>query len=98
MINFPVEEKGKVFTNIISKQPVEVLIQTTGWLVRGNIHVRRDERLKDEIDREEPSLAVTDATLYSPAGEIIYQAKFMAINRQQIIWIIPVDELESKDE
>ncbi len=98
MINFPVEEKGKVFTNIISKQPVEVLIQTQGWLVRGSIHVRRDERLKDEIDREEPSLAVTEATIYDSSGAVSYQAKFIAINRAQIIWIIPVAELETNSE
>jgi hypothetical protein len=96
---FETEDKGKIFTNIISKHPVEVLIQTADGLVRGNIHVRRDERLKDEIDRDEPTLAVTDAVVYSQSGETIYRTKFMALNRHHIIWIIPVDELgEMKSE
>jgi hypothetical protein len=98
-MNFEIEDKGKIFTNIISKHPVEVLIQSANGLVRGDIHVRRDERLKDEIDRDEPTLAVTDATLFAPSGEILYQTKFMALNRHHIIWIIPVEELvEPKSE
>lgn len=88
------EEKGKVFTNVITKLPVEVLIQTGTHLIRGNVHVRPDERIKDEIDRDEPTLAITNATLYTIAGEVQYRVKFMALNRQQIIWIIPIEELE----
>ncbi len=88
------DDKGKIFTNVITKLPVEVLIQTATHLIRGNVHVRPDERIKDEIDRNEHTLAVTNATLYSLAGEVVYKVKFMALSRHQIIWIIPIEELE----
>ena len=87
------EEYGKYFTEVIPKKPVEVLIQTTHQLLRGFIHVRPDYRLKDEIDEPGKSLAVTDVTVLSEDGKVIYRANFMSLNRTQIVWIIPHEEL-----
>ena len=92
------EERGKIFTNIITKLPVEVLIQTTTHLIHGNVHVRPDQRIKDEIDRSEPTLAITNAILYAANGDILYRVKFMALSRQQIVWIIPIEELEESSQ
>ena len=91
----PIEytESGKFFTDIIKKKPVEVLIQTTQQLLHGYVHIRPDSRLKDEIDNEEKSLAVTDVTVYGSDGTSLYRSKFIALNRMQIIWIIPYEEL-----
>jgi hypothetical protein len=86
-------ESGKIFTPVIHKQPVEVLIQTTNQLIRGFIHVRPDSRLKDEFDQQELSLAVTQAIVYKSEWEIMYESKFMALNRSQIVWIIPITDL-----
>lgn len=92
-------ENGKIFTEVIRKQPVEALIQTTTQLIRGFIHIRPDSRLKDEFDQQELSLAVTDVIVYKSEGEILYKSTFMALNRSQIVWIIPVNEiLESPKE
>ncbi len=91
----PIEyaESGKFFTDIIKKKPVEVLVQTTHQLLHGYVHIRPDSRLKDEIDNEENSLAITDVTVYGNEGTAVYRSKFMALNRLQIIWIIPYDDL-----
>ncbi len=86
-------ESGKIFTPVIHKEPVEVLIQTTNQLIRGYIHVRRESRLKDEFDQQELSLAVTNATVYKSEWEILYESKFLALNRSQIVWIIPINDL-----
>ncbi len=89
------DEKGKFFTDIVPKIAVPSVLQTTVQLIRGNIHVREGERLKDELDREEPFLAVTDASVLGSDGQVQFQAPFLAVLRSQIVWVLP-DEEKSK--
>ena len=83
------DEKGKIFTEIISKIPVQATIQTTSHLIRGRIHVRRDQRIKDELDSSENFIALTDVSVLGPDGQTLFQAPFMAVRRSHIIWVIP---------
>ncbi len=86
------EEKGKIFTHTIKKLPVKVIIQTLNQTVHGNVFIRPEQRLKDEVNGGESFLAVTDAQVLSLEGKVIQKADFLLINRDQITWIIPVDE------
>jgi hypothetical protein len=90
---FESDEGGKIFTEVITKKPVEVLIQTTSQLIHGFVHIRPQARLKDEMDQDELSLAVTDVIVYEKKDVILFQSKFLALNRRQIVWIIPCSEL-----
>jgi hypothetical protein len=83
------DAKGKFFTDVVTKIAVHVTLQTTIQLVRGNIHVRQGERLKDELDRDELFLAMTDATILGLDGQVLYEAPFLAVRRSQIIWSMP---------
>ena len=97
-MTFEYDDKGKFFTDVIFKNPVDVFVQTTTGLVEGTVHVQKDERLKDELDRSERFLALTDASVFNLAGEKVYEADFIALQRGQIIWVIPrenEDEAES---
>ena len=85
-------DRGKYFTDIISKVAVSAVIQTITHRIEGAIHVRLDGRVKDELDRPEPFLAVTEAKVFGADGSIVYQADFMTISRAQIVWIIPGDD------
>ena len=49
------DEKGKIFTDVVSKTAIHATIQTTTHLLQGYIHVRRDQRIKDELDRDKGS-------------------------------------------
>ena len=89
------DEKGKVFTNVVHKVPVSAVVQTTTHLIRGLIHVREGERVKDELDRDELFLAVTDASVFDAGGQVIYRAAFLAVRRNQIVWLMP--DQEGKD-
>ena len=40
---------------------------------------------------------VTNASIYEAGDKVLYTVPFMAIQRAQIIWIMPVDEEEQKD-
>jgi hypothetical protein len=86
------DEKGKIFTEVVSKVPIQATIQTTTHLMRGRLHVRRDQRIKDELDASENFLAVTDVSVLGPDGQTIFQAPFLAVRRSHIIWVIPEQE------
>ncbi len=93
------DEKGKFFTRVITKRPVNVVIQTPTHRIQGQVHVRPDERLKDELDQTGAFLAVTEATVYDVSGEqVILCTHFLALQVQQIIWITPLEELTPSSE
>jgi hypothetical protein len=83
------DDKGKIFTDFISKIAIYATVQTTTHLMRGHIHVRRDQRIKDELDLDESFLALTDVSVLAADGQIILQAPFMAVKRAHIVWVIP---------
>src|SRR5512145_1352867 len=88
-MTFEYDEKGKIFTDIVSKVAVPATIQTTTHLIRGHVHVRRDQRIKDELDINESFLAVTDVNVLGPDGQTLFQAPFLAVRRSHIIWVLP---------
>jgi len=95
-MSFEYDEKGKFFTNVVSKFPVSALVQTTTHLIRGTIHIRQGERVKDELDHDELFLAVTDASVIGPNGEVLHAAPFLAVRRNQIVWLLPESDGDSK--
>ncbi|MFZ5908683.1 MAG: hypothetical protein ACOYYU_01555 [Chloroflexota bacterium] len=93
------DDKGKYFTDVVTKVAIPALVQTTQHLIRGNVHVRRDERLKDELDRDELFLAMTDASILGGDGQVLHQVRFLAVRRAQIVWVTPVDgDAKASDE
>jgi hypothetical protein len=71
---------------------VPSIIQTTTNLIRGLIHVRQDERLKDELEIDERFLAVTDVSVMNAEGKEIYTSPFLAVQKDQIVWVMPLKE------
>jgi hypothetical protein len=92
------DEKGKFFTPVITKEPVPVIIQTVLHRITGNFYVRPEERIKDELDRAEVFLAITDATISDLNGQEIFSGDFITVNRHHIIWILPVADLKKSQE
>jgi len=87
------DDKGKFFTDVVSKETVPVIIQTEAGRVHGKIHIRPDERLKDSINQSEQFFAVTEATIYDLNDKQIYRTDFLAVHREHIIWLLPEDQL-----
>lgn len=90
------DEKGKFYTDVVKKVPVSVMIQTVTHLVRGKVHIREGERLKSELERDEAFLAVTNASVFDVDGKTLFTVPFMAVQRAQVVWVMPVDE-DQKD-
>ncbi len=59
------DEKGKIFTAVVNKNRSRSSFKPPLNRIEGNIHVRPDERIKDEMDHGETFLAVTDVHIYS---------------------------------
>jgi|WetSurMetagenome_2_1015567.scaffolds.fasta_scaffold29488_2 hypothetical protein len=87
------DDNGKFFTDIISKTPVAVMIQTHTHRIHGNIHIGQDMRVKDELDLPERFIAVTDAVIYLADGKVLYKTKFLAVKRDEIVWVVPDNEI-----
>jgi hypothetical protein len=91
------DDKGKIFTNVVTKTPLDVIIQTQNHQIHGKVHVRPNGRLKDELTDSEAFLAVTDAAVYDLNGKLAYRTNFIALHRDHINWLIPVDELNTTE-
>ncbi len=87
------DEKGKIYTDVITKKPVRVIIQTTTHIIHGDIHLKPDVRIKDALQQGDHFLAVTGAVVFGPDGKQLYCSDFLTINEDHIIWLIPQDEL-----
>jgi hypothetical protein len=88
------DEKGKIFTQVIPKQPIHVVVQTVHNLIEGSVHARPNQRLKDEINEgRDRFLAVTDATVFDLQKVELFRTSFLLLNLENIIWIIPQDEI-----
>jgi len=88
-MSFDYDDKGKIFTDVVSKIAVYATIQTTMHMLRGRIHVRRDQRIIDELDVNQNFIAITDVTVVGPDGQTLFQAPFLAVHRSHIIWVMP---------
>jgi hypothetical protein len=75
-----------------------VVIQTRQQLIRGTIHVRPTERIIDELNHSQPFLAVTEAEILAVDGGVSYTCNFLTLNTSHIVWMIPVDEIQTHED
>jgi hypothetical protein len=90
-----VDPKGKKFTNVITKIGLPVIIQTLAHRIEGTLHLQPKFRLMDELNNSDQFVAVTDAKVVNLKGEILYETKFMTVNKHEIVWILPTDEIKN---
>lgn len=86
------DDKGKFFTEIISKENIAVILQTVSHRIQGFMHVRSGYRIKDELNSEDQFVALTEAKIFNIKGELEYQTEFLAVNVQEVIWVMPEKE------
>lgn len=92
------DEKGKIFTDIVSKIAISARVQTTTHMMRGHIHVRRDQRIIDELDLDENFLAITEVDVLSSDGQILFHVPFLAVRRTHIVWVVPEQNSSGESE
>lgn len=85
-----VDAKGKIFTEIVRKDKVPVLMQTLTNVVHGYIFLRPEQRIRDALNEsQEMFIAVADAEVYAPNGQLLHRDEFLTVNKQHIVWIRP---------
>lgn len=92
------DEKGKFFTDYVSKDAVDAIIQTVLHRIHGRLYVRVGERVSDEINRADRFLALTDATIYDQQGNMVQVCPFLSVNRDQVVWIYPEESEDNSEE
>lgn len=83
------DDKGKIFTKIVTKTPNPITIQTLTHRIKGDVHVRPEIRLKDEINQADQFIAITGATVFDRDGQVLFDTDFLLINRDHVVWLMP---------
>jgi hypothetical protein len=91
-----IDDRGKYFTPRVSKESIAAALRTTEHLIVGQIHVRPDQRLKDELNlSQERFIAITDARVYDSLGaNVLFESAFLIVASSHIIFITPLDAVE----
>ncbi len=94
------EDRGKIFTRVVSKAPVEVLILTNvGSLsIKGNFHVRAGERILDQLNEVGAFVPITEAEIQYGDGRPTQYSAFIMLNRDQITMMIPTEDLKNSEQ
>ncbi len=92
-MTIPYDDKGKIFTDVVAKEPVLVVIQTAQQRIEGALHARPGERLKDELNHQDRFVAVTDAVVMDMHGQDLYRTDLLLVNRDAIVWVLPKEEM-----
>ena len=85
--------KGKFFTDIIQKEEVAARIMTTNQIIEGKMHVRPNIRVKDELEVNDNFLPITDAVVFDINHTEILRTQFLAVRRDQIVWVTTFEEM-----
>ena len=87
-MDYRVDEKGKVFTDRMTKHRLPVTVGVGDLVVHGIVHLMPDTRLKDELNDGLPFIAITDARVTTRAGKKpVYKTAALIVNKAQIVWI-----------
>ncbi|MCS6909650.1 MAG: hypothetical protein NZM11_03665 [Anaerolineales bacterium] len=90
MTSARIDAKGKIFTDIVRKERVPVLIQTPTHTLHGYIFLRPEERVKDALNEtNEQFIAMADAEVYTLDGHLRQRVEFLTVNKAHIIWLRP---------
>ncbi len=85
----PNDERGKLFTEVVHKEGVKVVIQTRTNKIRATLHKQPDHRMIDRLNKADKFLPLTQVTVFDEFGkQELHQADFLAINCNEIIWLI----------
>lgn len=88
-----IDDKGKIFTEIVHKEPIRVTIQTRNNRIRGALHKRSDNRMIDKLNKAEMFIPITDVVVMDVDGKTeLLRSDFLALNRKEIIWLVELGE------
>jgi len=88
-----IDHNGKTFTDIVRKQKVAAIVQTTTHRLRGYVFCDPDQRLKDQLNSDgEQFIAISDAEVFNENDQVTHRAEFLTLNKQHVVWLLPADD------
>ena len=92
-----IDDKGKYYTQRVIKDMLPAFIRTAEQVIVGNIYMRPERRLKDELNEDATKfLAITDVRVYDAGTEqLLYHSAIMMISYAHIIMVSPLDAHEA---
>ena len=85
--------KGKIFTDVVRKNPVNVIVKTRTQLIKGIIHLSQEERLVDAINSDRQFIPLTSVSVFEKiGGEEKMRTNILILNKEDISWIVPASE------
>jgi hypothetical protein len=84
------------YSDKVRKIAVSVIIKTNDHIITGDLYTRPMNRVIDELITSDKFLALTDAVVYEKSGAVRFRTEFMTINRDQVVFIIPKEDLLNK--
>jgi hypothetical protein len=89
-VNYRVDEKGKFFTPHVAKLRLPVTTCIGNWIVEGTVHLKNDNRLKDELNDGETFIAITQARVREIGSDKpVYETEVLIVHKNQIVWVFP---------
>ena len=77
-----------------SKQKINVVILTNSVRIEGEMHLVSGTRLTDIVNvKTKDFFPITDAKVFGGSGSLIYDLNYIAVNRDEIVAIFPVDDI-----
>jgi len=88
-----IDDKGKIFTEVIHKQPIQVIVQTRNNRILGTMHKRSDNRMIDKLNSAETFVPMTNVIVMDVDGKTeLLKNDFLALNLNEIIWLVETGE------
>src|SRR5436305_10389627 len=81
-----IDHNGKTFTDVVRKQKVAAVVQTTTNRLRGYVFCEPDQRLKYQLNADgEQFIAIADAEVLNDVDEVTHRVEFLTLNKHHIV-------------
>jgi hypothetical protein len=98
-VNYRVDDKGKFFTAHVTKLRLPITACIGNWIIEGTVHLKSDNRLKDELNDGEMFIAITQARVWQVGSDkLIYEPEVLIVHKNEIAWIFPREATVPPDE
>ena len=89
-MDYRVDDKGKFFTAHVTKLRLPITTCIGNWIVEGTVHLKSDNRLKDELNDGETFIAITQARVREIGSDKpVYESEVLIVHKNQIVWVFP---------
>lgn len=85
-----VDDKGKFFPMRVATLRLPITACIGEWIIEGTVHLKGNNRLKDELNDDESFIAITQVRVRDRRdAKPAYESEVLIVHKHQIVWIFP---------